>query len=74
MTEWISVKDRKPDQHQLCYVCNNQFGYHIFEAMYDKSCDIFCYITLGSEIPKMPIHVTHWIAKQIIPIVPVERE
>lgn len=64
--EWIQVKDKKPEQDQVCYVCNIRRGVHCFIAIYKKYHDVFIWYN-PQMMNQPPIDVTHWIPLPGIP-------
>lgn len=62
--EWISVKDRLPEEHTdvLCRVPSviNQYGSLMVTASYNK--ELLCWIDyMGNEMMNAVTLVTHWM-------------
>jgi hypothetical protein len=60
MSEWINIKDKKPEEHCTCYVMNCKEGGGCFITLYDVGRNTFRLYD-----PKMYDHpcleVTHYI-------------
>lgn len=60
MNKWISVKDKKPDNDCLVYVCNSRWGCECFLAIYNKRADVWK--QNAPNLYSQPcIDVTHYI-------------
>ena len=58
--EWISVKERRPEEDIICYVANSRYnsGEHI--ALYSKDYNVFrLYRPFSHE--NICLDVTHWV-------------
>jgi|WetSurMetagenome_2_1015567.scaffolds.fasta_scaffold1031675_1 hypothetical protein len=69
--EWISVKDRKPATDLVAYVCNVNFGYACWVALYSTYNDTF-QLSSPSLSTNPPMEITHWIELPIPPVKPLK--
>lgn len=59
-SEWVNIKDKKPDSDGPCFVMNCRGGEGGFIAIYQKGYDVFK--LYDPNIYNHPcIDVTHWV-------------
>ena len=67
MSEWISVKDRLPDDLFLCIVCHYKRKHDVHFAIYDKEDNIF--ELFNDELQThYALEVTHFIPIKLLQI------
>ncbi len=62
--EWISVKDRLPEEFIDCLVCHDNWP-GVYQAIYHGTCKLFVLSVPNSY--RTPLDVTHWMELPKLP-------